>query len=124
MKILIALVPLALTGFATAAVSQTKADPGAAVFARSCAMCHAAVAGAAPKMGPNLAGLKGRKAGAIVGFRYSPAMAKAGVSWDARTLDSFLAKPGAVVPGNRMGFGGIPSASDRAAVTAYLIRGK
>ncbi|MFD2138130.1 c-type cytochrome [Novosphingobium resinovorum] len=40
-------------------------------------MCHTTNTGGANKLGPNLAGVSGRKAGSIPGFRYSPAMAKA-----------------------------------------------
>jgi len=121
---------LATTGLVTAgalAATATIAAPpgpaataGAQVFARSCAMCHTVARGAPSKLGPNLAGVSGRKAGSVPGFRYSPAMSKSGITWKADTLDAFLAKPSAVVPGNRMGFAGIKDTAQRAAVVSYI----
>ena len=91
---------------------------GKIVFAR-CALCHDVKPGP-KKMGPALNGLFGRTSGTIAGFTYSPAMQKAKIRWDAKTLDAFLAKPSAVVPGNRMAFAGVPQAADRANLIAYL----
>lgn len=70
-------------------------------------------------MGPNLNGLFGRKAGAVAGFNYSPALKASGIVWDAKTLDQFLAAPTAKVPGTRM----VMKVSDparRAALIAFL----
>lgn len=91
---------------------------GKAVFAR-CALCHDVKPGP-KKMGPNLAGLFGRTSGTVAGFTYSPAMQKAKIRWDAKTLDTFLTKPSGLVPGNRMAFAGVPQAADRANLIAYL----
>ena len=102
-----------------AALAQAgDAVKGKIVFAR-CALCHDVKPGP-KKMGPALNGLFGRTPGTIAGFTYSPAMQKAKIRWDAKTLDAFLAKPSAVVPGNRMAFAGVPQAADRANLIAYL----
>lgn len=95
-------------------------DPvkGKGTFAR-CVACHGTKVGE-KRIGPTLAGVFGRKAGALPGFAYSPPMKKYAVKWDARTLDTFIAKPMTVVPGTRMAFMGIPSAADRANLIAYL----
>lgn len=95
-------------------------DPvkGKTVFAR-CALCHDVKPGV-KKMGPPLAGLFGRTSGTLSDFTYSPAMQKAKIKWDAKTLDSFVTKPSATVPGTRMAFAGIPNAADRANLIAYL----
>ncbi|MGJ0239463.1 cytochrome c family protein [uncultured Novosphingobium sp.] len=121
------LATMALVTVAAFAATDTIAAPepamtssGAQVFARSCAMCHTVARGAPPKLGPNLAGVSGRKAGAVPGFRYSPAMAKSGLTWNANTLDAFLTKPAAVVPGNRMGFAGVKDTAQRAALVSYM----
>lgn len=71
-------------------------------------------------MGPSLAGLFGRTSGSMTGFTYSPAMQKAKIKWDAKSLDAFLTKPTGLVPGNRMAFAGLPNATDRANLIAYL----
>ena len=54
------------------------------------------------------------------GFAYSSAMQQAKIRWDAKALDTFLTKPSALVPGNRMAFAGVPKADDRANLIAYL----
>ncbi len=102
---------------ATPALAQ-DAVKGKTVFAR-CALCHDVKPGP-KKMGPNLAGLFGRTSGTVAGFAYSPAMQKAKIKWDAKSLDMFLTKPTAMVPGNRMAFAGVPVAADRANLIAYL----
>ncbi len=48
------------------------------------------------------------------------AMQKANLKWDEATLDKWLTKPAAVVPGTSMAFAGLPNAADRANVIAYL----
>lgn len=112
----------AMTTLCTAsmpALAQTgDAARGKAVFAR-CALCHDVKPGP-KKMGPSLAGLFGRTSGTTAGFTYSPAMQKAKIRWDAKSLDAFLAKPAALVPRNRMAFAGIPNPADRANLIAYL----
>jgi cytochrome c len=104
---------------ATPAIAQAgDVAKGKTVFAR-CALCHDVKAGP-KKMGPNLAGLFGRTSGTVAGFTYSPAMQKAKIRWDAKTLDTFLTKPSGLVPGNRMAFAGVPQPADRANLIAYL----
>jgi cytochrome c len=84
-----------------------------------CAACHRLEAGA-NNVGPSLHGLFARKAGEIADFRYSPAMKRSGIAWTPETLDKFIADPQALVPGNRMPYAGMASASDRADLIAYL----
>jgi cytochrome c len=70
-------------------------------FKKSCGTCHVAVADAAPRQGPNLFGVVGRKAGEAAAFKYSEAFAKGsgGIVWDDATLDRWLTDPQAVIPG-------------------------
>jgi len=81
-----------------------KAAPpsGAQLFANQCGTCHTVEHGAPPRQGPNLAGVVGRKAGSLPGFKYSPAFAKADWAWDEAKLDQWLANPQAVLPGTIM----------------------
>jgi cytochrome c len=72
-------------------------------------------------VGPTLKGVVGRRAGALGEFRYSPAMRRASVVWDRASLESFMEDPQAVVRGNRMPFGGVEEARDRADIAAYLL---
>ena len=89
---------------------------GEQVYAR-CAACHAL---AADRVGPHHCGLFGRLAGSVPGFPYSPAMKASGITWNDRTLDRFLAKPLAVIPGTAMTYDGVPDPADRADLIAYL----
>lgn len=90
---------------------------------RACAACHQIGAGAQHRTGPHLNGIFGAPAGRHGDFSYSRAMRQAaeqGLVWDAATLDAYLARPRDVVPGTSMGFAGMRSEQDRAAVIAYL----
>src|SRR5713101_6710818 len=64
---------------------------GERTFSR-CAPCHATEQGA-NKIGPSLAGVVGRRAGTAPGFKYSPALANAPITWDDSSLDKFLQTP-------------------------------
>ncbi|NML94067.1 c-type cytochrome [Novosphingobium olei] len=104
----------------TAASAQAAGDPakGKTVYAR-CAACHDLNTGAT-RLGPSMKGIIGRKAGSVAGYAYSPAMKGKGVTWNAQTLDAYLAAPAKYVPGNKMPFAGIPNPQDRADLIAYL----
>jgi cytochrome c len=92
---------------------------GKLLFLR-CASCHDISAGASPKIGPNLLGVVGRRAGSLPGYSYSPAMKAQTFVWDDGMLDRWLTRPSDVVPGTAMAFAGEPSAANRAAIIAYL----
>lgn len=47
-------------------------------------------------------------------------MKKSKIVWNDKTLDRFLAKPMAMVPGTVMTYDGVPDAADRADLIAYL----
>jgi cytochrome c len=110
-----AAVGVLLTLTAPAAIA---ADPehGKAVF-QACAACHSDKGDA---LGPNLAGVIGRKAGSRDDFRYSAAMQRAGFTWDEASLRQYLADPQAKVKGNRMPFSGLADPKDIDDVIAYI----
>lgn len=64
-------------------------------------------------------GVFGRAAGSVQGYAYSKALAQAGVKWDERTLDRWLAGPELLVPGQRMGVS-VQDPSERADLIAFL----
>lgn len=114
-----ALSALTAAGAAQAAGGTAgDAARGKTVFAR-CAACHDLNTGAI-RMGPSLKGIVGRKAGSFDNFTYSGSMKGKGVTWNAETLDAFLAGPMKYIPGTRMAFPGLSNAQDRADVIAYL----
>ena len=94
------------------------AGAGRLVF-RKCQACHPMEPGKT-LLGPSLAGIIGRKAGADTNYNYSPAMKQANVVWDAKSLDAYLADPQKVVPGNKMPFPGLKTEQDRADVIAFF----
>jgi alcohol dehydrogenase (cytochrome c) len=94
------------------------AAAGKAVFANQCSSCHTTEVGK-NGFGPSLASVLDRKAGGLAGFTYSPAMAQAGLVWDEKNLDEFLASSTKKVPGTSMPVE-LSNASDRANVIAYL----
>lgn len=100
---------------------MAKADPdkGKTQFLQ-CRACHSVEAGGANKVGPNLHGIFGRKAGLAPGFNYSDELKNSNVVWSVDTLDHWLERPSELVPGNRMVFVGIHNAQDRANLIAYL----
>jgi cytochrome c len=109
---------------AIAATDQAIASPpsearGKLLFLR-CASCHDISASVSAKTGPNLAGVFNRRAGSLTGYAYSPAMKGQTFNWDEAHLNRWLTRPTDVVPGTAMAFAGIPSATDRAALIAYL----
>lgn len=101
-----------------AASAQCAPDAlrGEQVYAR-CLACHAL---ATDRVGPRHCGLFGRLSGSVPGFAYSPAMKKARIVWDEKTLDLFLANPLKMVPGTAMTYDGVPDRKDRADLIAYL----
>ena len=86
-----------------------------------CKACHDVEAGLPHKVGPNLHGMFGRKAGTAEGFRYTDALVKSGIVWTPETMDAWLKQPGAMVPGNGMAFAGIANDADRASLVAWLM---
>jgi cytochrome c len=94
------------------------ATKGAAVF-RQCQTCHVKEVGV-NKVGPSLAGIVGRPAGTIPGFRYSEANKGSGITWTEQELYVYLENPKAKIPGTIMAFVGIKDSQKRADLIAYL----
>lgn len=89
---------------------------GQAAYEARCGGCHSV---AADRVGPRHAGVFGRRAGSVEGFAYSDALRKSGLTWDAVSLERWLADPEALVPGQRMGYR-LNDAQARADIVAYL----
>ncbi|MGZ5031893.1 MAG: c-type cytochrome [Usitatibacter sp.] len=86
-----------------------------------CAACHSLEAGK-QGLGPSLAGVVGRKSGALEDFRYSPAMKRANLAWTRETIGAFIAEPQKEIRGNRMPYSGMPQAADREDLLEYLLQ--
>jgi glucose/arabinose dehydrogenase len=104
---------------ARAADSPGDSDHGRILFQQSCALCHAAGPGTQGGQGPTLAGVVGRKAAAAPNFSYTKALTESGLTFDAATLDRYLASPSTVVPGTNMVVQ-VANLADRRDLIAYL----
>ena len=102
----------------TSHVRGADVEKGKALF-EQCAACHS-LDGTGDYDGPTLKGVVGRKAGSLEDYRYSAAMKRSGVVWDAGTLDTYVADPQAFIPGNRMAFAGITDKTQRDDLIAFL----
>ncbi len=114
-----ALIALALAVIGTPAwADEGDAAAGKVAFAK-CAPCHSVKDGE-NKIGPSLYDVVGRPSHSIGNFNYSEPFKAYDVTWDAPTLDHYLADPRAVVPGTKMIFIGLKKDEERANVIAYL----
>ena len=107
---------LAAAACAAASAAPASTARGEAIYAR-CAACHAL---AQNRVGPKHCGLFGRTSGSVPNFEYSAAMKNAHIVWNAQTLDRFLANPLKAVPGTAMTYDGVPDATERTDLIAYL----
>lgn len=117
---------LALTALLTALAAHANGVKGDAVRGKelfmtsSCPTCHSVTKDDELKVGPNLVGVVGRKAGTTKSLMGpSENLKKYGVVWSVETLDEFLANPSAKVPGTAM-IGVLSDPQQRADVIAYL----
>ncbi|MEL1251592.1 c-type cytochrome [Aurantiacibacter gilvus] len=101
------------TPSAAATVAAAPATPPASFT--TCGVCHSVEPGQ-NGVGPTLAGVVGRRAGAVAGANYSPAMQGANITWTEANLRRYLADPNAVVPGGLMPAPGL----DQAEITAVV----
>lgn len=120
-KTLIAAVTSLVCATVIYSVSAQAADPnaGKTIFGQQCALCHSAAPGDnGGAQGPLLHGVFGRKA-ASENFGYTQALSNSGLTWNADTLDRFLAAPTQVVPGSSMVIP-IQNKTERENVIAYF----
>jgi cytochrome c len=85
-----------------------------------CRACHSMNEGGPHKVGPNLWGVFGRKAGEAPGFTYSDAVKNSDIVWSTETISAWLEQPADYLPGNIMVFVGVKKPQDRANLIAYL----
>ena len=69
---------------------------------RKCQPCHDVGETAKNKLGPELNGLDGRKAGTVEAGTYSQGMRNSGITWNEQAFREFVSNPAAEVPGTTM----------------------
>jgi cytochrome c len=106
----------AIVSLAQTAPPDGAKDSGKDLFDRRCAGCHAVDR---DKEGPRLQGVYGRTAGSVDSFQYSEALKKSKITWDADSLEKWLADPASLVPNNDMTYH-VEKAGERRAIIAYL----
>jgi cytochrome c len=118
---LFALAALLAALLAAPAAYAGDATNGKELFmANGCPACHGVTKEDNSKVGPNLVGVVGRQAGTTPSLLGpSENLKKYGVTWNAETLNEFLADPNAKVPGTAM-MGILTDPQQRADVIAYL----
>ena len=98
----------------------TSSHPGAALY-RKCARCHALDPDGVRRSGPHFAGLFGRRAGSVEGYKYSAALHGLEFAWSDETLRSlFRDGPDAFIPGTKMPMQRIPDEQDLSALIDYM----
>ncbi len=96
-----------------------KLSAGAKLFIQ-CAACHNLKKGEPNKVGPNLNGIFGRKAGSYEGFIYSDALKASNIVWDENHIRNWLEKPSDYIPGTTMAFIGITNKEQQDVLIKYL----
>jgi len=113
---------LALVPIAGARAQAGDPEAGRRVF-NQCTACHTINQGGPNRVGPNLHGVIGRKAGSIEGFRYSANLKQLGEGghvWNEETLRPYLQNPKAVAPQGIMAFPGLRNEQQLNDVIAYV----
>jgi cytochrome c len=100
-----ACVALALAGVIAAASAAESVESGRQLFDRHCRTCHGGTAPADSPIGPNLAGIVGKKAGSQASGIHSQAAIDSRVVWDRESLRRFLSVPRREIRGSIMPVG-------------------
>ena len=119
---LAAIAALAAAPLFPAAAQEGDAEAGRRVFGQ-CRACHIIDATPRNNVGPNLAGLWGRRAASREGFRYSANMTQLGANghvWNEENLRAYLTDPKAVAPQGSMQFAGIRNPEQLTNLIAFL----
>ncbi len=95
-------------------------ESGKKVFEQQCSACHEIGPGAKNKVGPDLNGVIGRKAGTEASYDYSEAMKKAGWVWNESIFKEYITDPKKKLPGVKMLFPGIKDELNRDDLYAYV----
>ena len=116
--ILTTVIVVASSAIVPAALAQDAAA-GKSSF-NKCLACHAIGEDAKNKVGPELNGLDGRKAGSAPDYNYSEANKNSGITWNEANFKEYIKDPKAKVPGTKMFFAGIKNEKEVNDLWAYV----
>src|SRR5262245_34899434 len=94
--------PMILAASIAHAIAQ-DISAGEAAFPK-CQICHDVGEAAKNKLGPELNGLDGRKAGTAEAYAYSDSNKNSGIVWSEASFKEYLEDPQAKMPGTKMIF--------------------
>ena len=109
----------ALIATSTGAGLAQDVEKGANVF-KQCQACHSIGPGAQNKIGPELNGLDGRKAGSVPNYSYSDANKNSGIVWGEQTFKEYIKDPRVKIPGTKMIFPGVKNEQQANDLWAYI----
>jgi cytochrome c len=113
-----ALAVIVSSAAASAALAQDVA--AGKISFNKCMVCHAIGEGAKNKVGPELNGLDGRKAGTAPDYSYSDADKNSGITWNEAQFKDYIKDPKAKIPGTRMAFAGIKNEKEINDLWAFI----
>ncbi len=112
-----------LVSSAKPSLSEGNSKKGKSMFQLHCQACHTTGEGVSHKVGPNLFGVFGAKAGKrdySYERHYSKALKQSQIIWNEQNLHYFLENPKGFLPGTKMPFVGFRNKRDRNHIIAYL----
>lgn len=115
-KLSLAVLPAALLLPVASVSFPPDSNHGRQLFDKRCTGCHDLDR---TKSAPPLRAIFGRASARDPAYPYSDALKHAHVTWDAATLDKWLADPDRLIPGNDMSFR-LDDPAERAAIISWL----
>ncbi len=121
MKILDCIGMAGAAALALTSMAYADGDPAAGEQSfKKCLPCHSIGPGAKNKVGPELNGLDGRKAGTVPEYSYSDANKNSGITWNKEIFEKYITDPRAMVAGTKMIFPGIKNDKERDNLWAFI----
>ena len=118
-KMILTALVLTMSFAASSVVRAQDIAAGKSSF-NKCMACHAIGEGAKNKVGPELNGLDGRKAGTAADYNYSEANKNSGITWTETVFKEYIKDPKAKIPGTKMVFAGIKNEKEINDLWAFL----